>query len=170
MKLLLPIPRPRPRARTGVLLMECLVYIGLLVIILNLALVSFYLCWDNSKALTYATDDIAAALRAGERWRADIRSATGRITVETTSQGEDLRIPRGKDVILYSFRAGEIHRRLASSNFSESLMATVRASQMVSDPRGPVNAWRWELQLESRRKETHLPLSFTFEAAAKITP
>ena len=168
MKLFLPISRVR--ARTGVLLMECLVYIGLLVIILNLAMVSFYLCWDNSKALTYATDDIASALRAGERWRADVRSATGKITVETTPQGENLRIPRGKSVVLYSFSAGEIHRRLASSNFSESLLTTVRASQMVSDSRGAVNAWKWELQLKSRRKETHLPMLFTFEVAAKTMP
>jgi len=164
------LPTSCARTRTGVLLMECLVYIGLLVIILNLALVSFYLCWDNSKALTYATDDIAAALRAGERWRADVRSATGKITVEKTSQGENLRIPRGNSEILYNFSAGEIHRRVASSNFSEPLLTTVQASQMVSDPRGAVNAWRWELELKSRRKETHLPLSFTFEAAAKISP
>lgn len=38
------------------------------------------------------------------------------------------------------------------------------------DKRGPVSAWRWELELKSRRKETHLPLRFTFEAAAKTTP
>jgi len=160
----------RPCAQAGVLLLECLVYIALFAVILNLALITFYLCWDNSKALTYATDDIASALRAGERWRADVRSATGKITAETTSQGENLRIPRGKSVILYIFSAGGIHRRLASSDFSESLLATVQASQMVSDSRGAVNAWKWELQLKSRRKETHLPMLFTFEAAAKTTP
>ena len=139
-------------------------------IIVGLGLATFYLCWDNSKALLYATDDIAAALRAGERWRADVRSATGKITVETTPQGELLRIPRGTNVILYSYNAGEIRRQLASSNFSESLLPTVQASQMVMDKRGPVSAWRWELELKSRRKETHLPLLFTFEAAAKTTP
>jgi len=158
------------RAQAGVLLVECIVYIGLFAIIVGLGLMTFYLCWDNSKALTYATDDIASALRAGERWRADVRSATGNITVETTSQGENLRIPHGKSVILYAFSAGEIHRRLASSNFSESLLTTVQTSQMVGDPRGPVNAWRWELELKLRRKEAHLPLLFTFEAAANTTP
>lgn len=166
----LPPPISRIRAQAGVLLVECIVYIGLFAIIVGLGLTTFYLCWDNSKALTYATDDIGAALRAGERWRADVRSATGKITVETTSQGEYLRIPRGKSVVLYSFSAGEVHRRLASSHLSESLLTTVQTSQMVSNPRGPVNAWRWELELKSRRKEAHLPLLFTFEAAAKITP
>ncbi len=168
MKLLPSISRAR--AQSGVLLIECIVYIGLFAIVVGLGLATFYLCWDNSKALLYATDDIAAALRAGERWRADVRSATGKITVETTPQGELLRIPCETNVILYSYNAGEIRRQLASSNFSESLLPTVQASQMVMDKRGPVSAWRWELELKSRRKETHLPLRFTFEAAAKTTP
>jgi hypothetical protein len=34
------------------------------------------MCWDYSKALHYATDDINATLHAGERWRTDIRNAT----------------------------------------------------------------------------------------------
>ena len=176
MKLLPSISRTR--AQTGVLLVECIVYIGLYVIVVGLGLATFYLCWDNSKALLYATDDVAAALRAGERWRADVRSATGKITVETTAREELLRIPNGTNAILYRFtptsdvgvHAGEIRRQLASSNFSESLLPTVQTSQMVMDQRGLVSAWRWELELAPHRKETHLPLRFTFEAAAQTTP
>ena len=160
----------RARVPAGYLLLECLFYIALFAVILGLGLATFYLCWDNSKALLYATDDIAAALRAGERWRADVRSATGKITVETTTDGEQLRIPCGTNEILYRFNAGEIRRQLASSNFSGALLPTVKASQMVMDQRGPVSAWRWELELKSRRKETHLALLFTFEAAPKTTP
>jgi hypothetical protein len=36
---------------------------------------------------------------------------------------------------------------------------------MKTEARGSVTAWRWELELTERRKETHLPLRFTFEAA-----
>ena len=100
----------------------------------------------------------------------DVRSATGKITVETTAQGEFLRIPHGTSVVLYSFTAGEIHRQFASSEFSMPLLPAVNASQMVMDQRGPVSAWRWELELKSRRKETHLPLLFTFEAVPPTTP
>ena len=160
----------RARACAGILLVECLVYIGVFAVLLGVGYGTFYACWDYSKALRYATDDIASALRAGERWRADIRSATGKITVETTPQGEHLRIPQGTTAIIYSFKAGELHRQLASSRFSELVLPTVKASQMVKEVRGPVAAWRWELELTSRRKETHLPLLFTFEAAAKTTP
>lgn len=160
----------RARAQAGYLLLECIVYLLIFTTILGLGLATFYLCWDNSKALLYATDDIAAALRAGERWRADVRSATGKITVETTVEGERLRIPCGTSEILYRFNAGEVHRQIAASDFSELLLPTVKASQMLMDTRGPVSAWRWELELKSRRKETHLPLLFTFEAATRTTP
>jgi hypothetical protein len=155
----------RARASSGALLVECLVYIGIFALILGLAMVTFYLCWDNSEALLYATDDISAALRAGERWRADVRSATGGITVETNADYEQLRIPSGTNEILYRFSAGEVRRQLGPAGYSEPLLSTVQTSQMIVDTRGPVKAWRWELEMKLRRKETHLPLLFTFEAA-----
>jgi hypothetical protein len=160
----------RDRARTGYLLIECLIYLSMLVVVISLGLGAFYICWDYSKALHYATDDITAALHAGERWRADIRNATGKITVATTAEGERLRIPQGTNELIYSFSAGEVHRQLASSGFSELLLLKVATSQMVTETRGPVAAWRWEVELTPRRKETHLSLRFTFEAAAQTTP
>lgn len=158
------------RVRTGSLLIESLVYIAAFAVILSLGLGAFYVCWDHSKALHYATDDITAALHAGERWRADIRCATGAVIGETAPGSGRLRIPHGTNEIIYSFNAGEIRRQLAASNFSELLLARVKASEMVMEKRGPVAAWRWEVELTSRRKETRLPLLFTFEAAAQPTP
>ena len=161
---------PRVGASAGYLLIECLVYFGVFAVLLGIGYGAFYVCWDYSKALHYATDDINAALHAGERWRADIRSATGKIAVETTPEGERLRIPHGTNELIYSFNAGEVRRQIASSDFLELLLPKVTVSQMVMETRGPVAAWRWELELTSRRKETRLPLLFTFEAAAKPTP
>ncbi|HKW30100.1 MAG TPA: hypothetical protein VJT54_12245 [Verrucomicrobiae bacterium] len=158
------------RVPAGYLLIECLVYIAVFAVITGLGLMTFYQCWDNSKALRLTTDDVAAALRAGERWRADIRGATGKITVENTATGELLRIPCGTNELRYDFTAGKIHRQLASSGFAESVLTAVEASQMVEDRRGTVTAWRWELDLKPHRKVTHLPLQFTFEAATKTAP
>ena len=107
---------PRVGASAGYLLIECLVYIGVFAVLLGIGYGAFYVCWDYSKALHYATDDITAALHAGERWRADIRSATGKISVETTPEGERLRIPHGTNELIYSFNAGEVRRQIASSN------------------------------------------------------
>ncbi len=156
--------------RDGYLLIECLVYLSLFVVIFSLGLGAFYVCWDHSKALHYATDDITAALHAGERWRADIRHATGAIVGETISGGEQLRIPQGTNQIIYRFDAGEVRRQAAASDFSELLLARVKTSEMVRETRGPVTAWCWELALTPRRKETRLPLAFTFEAATQPTP
>jgi type II secretory pathway component PulJ len=158
------------RVRTGYLLLECMFYIVVFAIITGLGLATFFLCWDNSKALRYSTDDIASALRAGERWRADIRGATGKITVETTPSGEFLCIPYGTNQIIYHFTTGEIHRQLASSGFAGSMLTAVEASHMVMDRRGPVSAWRWELELEPHLGITRVPLQFSFEAATKTAP
>jgi len=158
------------RSRAGYLLIECLVYLSVLVVILGLALGAFYVCWDYSKALHYATDDINAALHAGERWRADIRGATGKIVVETTPDGEVLRIPCGTGTILYRFNADGVSRQAAASDFSERLLPPVKSSRMETGGRHQVTAWCWELELTPRRKETHLPLLFTFEAATRTTP
>ncbi len=163
-------PISSARVRTGYLLLECLVYIAVFAVITGLGLTTFYLCWDNSKALRLTTDDVAAALRAGERWRADIRGTTGKITVEHTATGDLLRIPCGTNEILYRFTDGKIRRQLASSGFAEPVLNAVKASQMVIDTRGTVTAWRWELDLKPHRKVTHLPLQFTFEAATKTAP
>jgi Tfp pilus assembly protein PilX len=154
-----------PRHQAGILLTECLVYLAVFTILLGIGMAAFYFCWDHSKALIYATDDVESALRAGECWRADVRAATEKISIETTASGEVVKIPEGEKEIFYRFDSGEVRRQLASSEFSELLLPKVKASQMKMDMRGEVRAWRWELELAQRRKETHLPLLFTFEAA-----
>jgi hypothetical protein len=156
---------PKSRRIAGILLVECLVYIAVFAILTSIGLGAFYLCWNQSKAVIYATDDIGASLRAGERWRADVRGATGRISIESTPAGELLRIPHGKDEVFYSYHNGAIRRKLASASSPELLFANVTASQMSDEVRGGVTAWRWELQLPLRRPETQFPLLFTFEAA-----
>jgi hypothetical protein len=160
----------RVEAKGGYLLEECLVYLGVFTVVLGLGLGAFCVCWDYSKALHGAADDITAALRAGERWRADIRKATGKITVETTTHGQVLRIPQGRNKLLYRFNAGEVRRQVAAGDFSELMLPRVKASQMLKETRGPVTAWRWEVELTPRRKETRLPWQFTFEAAPPNKP
>ena len=143
---------------------ECLVYIAVFAILLGIGTAAFYFCWDHSKAVIMATDDIASALRAGERWRADVRAATGKISVELTPDGEIVRIPgTGKD-ILYRFESGGVRREISSMNNSQLLLPKVKTSHMQAEERDTINAWRWELELTQRRTETHLPLLFTFEA------
>ena len=153
------------QSTSGIFILECLVYIAVFAILLGGATTVFYYCWDHSNALISTTDDIASALHTGERWRADVRAATGRITVQTTANGEWVRIPEGARVVSYRFDAGEVSRQFAESAQPLLLLANVKTSQMTMDARGTVSAWRWELELVPPRKETRLPLRFTFEAA-----
>jgi hypothetical protein len=147
------------------MLIECLAYIAVFAILLNGATTVFYFCWDHTQAVIFSADDITSALRAGERWRADVRSATGSISVTATVAGEAVQIPEGEKEIIYRFESGEVRRQTTSSEYSELLLPKVKTSQMKMDARGEVRAWRWELELAQRRKETNLPLRFTFEAA-----
>jgi hypothetical protein len=156
---------PSIHHQAGILLVECLVYIAVLAIFLGGGTAAFYFCWDHSKALIYATNDITAALRAGERWRADVRAATGEISIATTTTGELVRIPEAKKEVVYRFEAGEMRREIPALHHSWLLLLKVKSSQMTADACGNVSAWRWELELTPLRKETHLPLVFTFEAA-----
>jgi hypothetical protein len=157
----------KPRGIAGILLIQCMVYIAVFAILLGVGTAAFFLCWDHSKALVYATDDIGAALRAGERWRADVRSATGIISVEQSATGEVVHIPAPEKEIVYRFESGEVRREFPATHISQLLLPKVNGSQMSVENRSGVTAWRWELDLLVRRPETQLPLLFTFEAAQK---
>jgi hypothetical protein len=154
----------------GITLIECLVYLAVFGILLGLGTAALFLCWDQTKAVAYATNDIESALRAGEHWRADVRAATGTISVETTGAGQIVTIPEGGKEICYRLAAGKLWRQTSPQVVSQLLLPNIKSSQMQSDPRGQVAAWRWELQLTERRHETHLPLVFTFEAVTHTTP
>jgi len=161
----LPQTISRARGTSGMFLLECLVYLSIFVILLGGATTVFYFCWDHTQALIYTTDDITSALHTGERWRADVRAATGKITIETTATGELARIPEGAKSVSYRFESGEVRRQVSTSDYQELLLAKVKTSEMKPDTRGSVTAWRWEMEVLPRRKEAQLPLLFTFEAA-----
>jgi hypothetical protein len=155
----------RARATSGLMLLECLMYIALLGIVLGGATTAFYYCLGHSEALIGSTDNIASVVRTGERWRADVRAATGKITIQTNATNEVVQIPQGRRTISYRFEAGQVSRQFSASAPPLMLLGNVKTSQVEMDGRGGVRAWRWELELAPIRKETHLPLRFTFEAA-----
>jgi Tfp pilus assembly protein PilE len=163
----LPSNISRARGRAGITLIECMTFIAVFLILSSIAMGAFYFFWDRSAALISATDDISAALNAGERWRADVRGATGTITVETLASGETVNIPEGESEVVYHFASGRMQRQIGSASFNPFQLTKILSSEMKSESRGGVKAWRWELQLAQRRKETYLPLLFTFEAAQK---
>src|SRR3954463_10095989 len=102
------VSNSKRRSLRGILLVECLVYLSVLVILLGIGTAVFYMMWDNATALRSRADEISAALRAGEAWRADVRDATGMIEARNTTNGVLLRIPRGKNEIVYRFAGNQV--------------------------------------------------------------
>jgi len=151
------------RAR-GFAIMECLVYAFLTVLLFGVALAAFYRCVDGSITLRRNADDISAALLAGERWRSDIRAASGRIALEKGIEDDMLMLAGTDEKIAYQFATNAVWRRIGDGNWV-CAVTNVKSSVMLADVRAGVNAWRWELELRPRAKRpgSFRPL-FTFLA------
>ena len=80
--------------RRGVMLLECVTYIGIFALLFGFVTAAFYECWDSSAAFRRTGDDVVLSLHAGEHWRADVRAATGPIQVSEGNEGQVMRIPK----------------------------------------------------------------------------
>jgi hypothetical protein len=151
----------------GYLLTEALVYIAIVFVMLGLGYTAMYRCVDSSIALRRNADDITSALHAGERWRADVRSATTQIRLEDTDGGPLLRLAGPTGAIAYRYATNAIFRSAGAGPWVR-LLPNVKASQMEADPRKYVAAWRWELELATHTqgsvKPGHVRPLFTFIA------
>jgi hypothetical protein len=150
--------------RQGIMLIECVVYIAFFLVVLNLALMVFYRCRDFSTGLHRTADDVVSALHAGERWREDVRSATGRIEVEASGDVHVLHIPQKQGEVSYRFADGELRRRAGADGSWVTLLPQVKSSHMQPDARAHVTSWRWELELMQSRKNARVQPLFTFQA------
>lgn len=154
----------------GMMLIECLVYIAVFAVLLGVGTAAFYEFWDNSNILRHRTDEIAAALRAGETWRADIRCADGKIEMQTSPSGVLVKIPQRNGRLFYRFDNGTLWRSTLAANVWLPVLHNVKNSQMEMDNRAGVQAWRWELELAPFRSRAKTPLEFSFEAVAPKQP
>ena len=150
--------------RQGVMLIECVVYMGLMFMVLGLAFKAFYYCRDFSIGLRRNADDIVRALNVGERWRQDIRFATGRIRLEASGNEQVLHIPQTQGEVLYRLAGGELRRRADTDRPWIMLLPQVKSSRMQPDARAYVTSWRWELELMQSRKNARVRPLFSFQA------
>jgi hypothetical protein len=151
-------------------LIECLVYMSLLLVVIALGYMAMYRSMDASTGLRRNASDITAALNAGERWREDVRSATQALRVELSDQDTLLHIPQTGTEVSYRFSSNSVFRRIGSAEWSLAL-EHVNGCKFISDPRQKVTAWKWEVELQPYRKGlTHLPPLFTFLAVPVSAP
>jgi len=147
------------------MLFECLIYIAVLVVVMELSYSAYWRCQDNAKALQQNAADILRALDAGERWRDDVRTARS-----VSFAGNSLALTRTIGAIDYYFDQNCVWRRDASSGRVIRVLSDVRLSKMEQDNRRNVTAWRWELELKPHKKSPRLLPLFTFEAVAANKP
>ena len=140
----------------GYLMIEALVYIGVIVVVLGVAYSATYRCIDRSIALRRNADDITSALHAGERWRADVRTAASQVRLESTEAGQLLYLDGPSTAVVYSFATNAISRRVGTGPWVR-LLPNVKSSTMTADRREYVTAWRWELELATRTQGSVKP-------------
>ena len=158
----------RTEVRTGYMLIEALVYIGVSFLLLGIGFAAMYRCIDNSVGLRRSADDITSALHAGERWRADVRAAVRPIRLESLPTEQVLHLPGPQTEIVYRYAEGAVFRRVGRGAWTQ-LMTNVSSSTVLSDPRQTLVAWRWELELKIRAKASRIRPLFTFLAVPART-
>jgi Tfp pilus assembly protein PilE len=141
------------------LLIECLMYMALLVVILGLAYAAYDRCAENSKRLNSNVDDVVRALQAGERWRDDIRAALAVTTAE-----DSLHMVQSNATVDYMFDGNAVWRRAGAGAPLARFLPAVKSSRMETDARQLVTAWRWKVELLTRGVPERCRPFFTFEA------
>jgi hypothetical protein len=152
----------------GFLLIDCIVWGVLFMIILALAFATFYETFEHTTRLSRNANDISRTLQAGERWRADIRAASGALRQMEALNVPELVVPQKGGDVTYAFRNGAVFRRgEPSANWIEFLPGVER-SIMQHDDRKNVRSWRWEVELKTGKKKPYMKPLFTFQAVAKV--
>jgi hypothetical protein len=155
--------RTQRNRRAGILLIDLVFYMALLGIVLILAAVVFNQFLIQSGSLRRNIDDIERALKAGERWRADLHGATGPVRQENIEGAEGFIIPQARGEIVYTF-TNIVRRRAAGSEVWEPALAGVKSAKIIHEKRQHASGWRWEIELETRRKNPRVRPLFTFIA------
>src|SRR5262249_35165000 len=139
-------------SRSAYTIIETLVYISLLFVILGLGYMAMYRSMDASAGLRRNAADIARALKAGEAWREDIRSANRPIRIEKTGAvGVILHVPQTHGEVTYQFSTNSVSRRVGKAEWT-LVLDNVKNASFINDKREKIAAWRWELELQPYRK------------------
>jgi hypothetical protein len=160
------VTRDRARSQRGIMLVDCLVYLALWAVVVGLAFAAFYRCLSYSTDLARNADDIARVLKAGERWRKDVREATGPVSLTAAAPGvgQALHIPQKGGEVIYLFVDGAVLRRSGTNPAGIRALNGVKSSRMEKDERQRIVCWRWEVELKNKQKAVRVRPLFTFQA------
>lgn len=158
------IPRPSTPLRSGLSLIECLVYIAVLGVLLSVGGLTAAKAWDAHRALSRNANDIHRAMNAGERWRQEVRHAIRPIEFNSTHSHALCRITTASGLVEYQVADGTLQRREGEHGAWLNVLPRVRTSEMSVTNLHGVSACRWELAMEPAHKRARLQPLFTFTA------
>ena len=148
--------RRRGSPEAGISLVECLLYIALFLVIGTLAFASYYRVDFETRALDRNADDIIRAMKAGEQWRADVRQASAAPRIENGA----MRLTTRDGDVIYRVSEGVLWREAGTK--ARPVLERVKSSSMQPDSRQRVTAWRWELEMQTKRAQASVRPLFTF--------
>ena len=154
--------RSGQRGNRGYFLIELVVYFSLFLLVTGLAYMAFYQAMGHSRSVQGCAEDIARALKAGESWRQDIRTATAPPNWREVDGVQYLQIPQGTNAAVYFFNRDSVWRFHESQPTPVLVLKAVKQSTMKADNRSRVSAWRWELELQGRKRHVNIRPLFTF--------
>ena len=146
-------------------MVECLAYMAVFFVVLGLALAAYYKMDEQARGFSRNSADIVRVMQAGERWRADVRLATARPQLDPAGV---LHLPLARGEILYSFHDATVWRESPGETKRKPFLLNVKASAIKSEPRKQVQAWRWEVELETKRTNATIRPLFTFMAVPNV--
>jgi hypothetical protein len=151
------------------LMIEVLIYIGMVFLLLGIGYMAMYRCINNSVALRHNADDITTVLHAGEHWRADIRSSTGPPRIETSDWEQVIHLPGRDAETLYLYSHEAMFRRHGEGPWVQ-VLTNIKSSVITADESHATTSLRWELELASRGKPHRIRPLFTFIAVPAVKP
>lgn len=151
-------------ARRGFTLFEVLTYCAILLIVSGLAMKAFFTTLDHARDVRRATDDITRALDAGERWRADVRSAVATPRLVEEDGLAALHLPQSDGETVYLFDGERVLRRTSPDAPWQPALTALQGSRFLADRREHVTGWRWELELRTRHPNPRTRPQFSFQA------
>jgi prepilin-type N-terminal cleavage/methylation domain-containing protein len=170
------------RETRGFTLIELLAYMAILVVVSGLAFAAYLRCLNNSRLIQGNASDISQALNAGERWREDVRMASGFSCSESS-----LTLTQAAGVVQYVFESNAVYRiagdrsartlnevkssRMSRENFRIQIEPGTSGQHDNGAQTYPtVVALRWELELATVRTNPALRPLFTFKAVPALSP
>lgn len=146
------------------MLVECMIYISILMVVMTLAYSLFYRAFEKNRDLQRNVNDILKVLQAGERWRSELRRASGPLSTQTNQGYDYIFIPQTNGIITYAFARGFVWRAAPENTNYNRILYGVKTSKIILEARHYVTACHWELELEKPQNAARLPPLFTFTA------